>query len=384
MRIAYCTNVRLPSERAHGHQIAQVCDALVHLGHSVQLFAPYRDNVVSEDYWGYYGAEKSVELTYLGKTDFIKAWWAPGPLGLWSMNAVLRSEYRRHITKDAFDLAYTRSPALLPPLIAAGVPTILELHQLPNRQRSTFVQHCNQITCTACLTNAMRDELVQWGVEPTRLAVEGDAVDVSRFANLPTIEEARQQFGLATDRPVVGYIGRLKTLGMEKGVKYILESVAALKNSHPHFAFIVGGPESDTTEYKEMAESLGLTAEDVLFTGAIPATQVPAALAACDVLAMPFPDFPHYRHHMSPLKMFEYMAANRPLITSDLPTVRDVLSEENAVFCEPGSTDSFAQTLQWIASHPEESAARTKQAYDLVHTRYSWEQRMERVLAHAA
>ena len=56
MRIAYCTNVRLPSERAHGHQVAQVCDALAHLGHDVTIFAPYRDNEVTEDYWMYYGA----------------------------------------------------------------------------------------------------------------------------------------------------------------------------------------------------------------------------------------------------------------------------------------------------------------------------------------
>lgn len=42
MRIAYCTNIRLPSERAHGHQVAAVCDALVKLGHDVTIFAPFR------------------------------------------------------------------------------------------------------------------------------------------------------------------------------------------------------------------------------------------------------------------------------------------------------------------------------------------------------
>lgn len=62
MKIAYCTNVRLPTERAHGRQIASVCDALGILGHEVQIFAPYRRNLVKESYREYYSAHKKVEL----------------------------------------------------------------------------------------------------------------------------------------------------------------------------------------------------------------------------------------------------------------------------------------------------------------------------------
>ena len=112
--------------------------------------------------------------------------------------------------------------------------------------------------------------------------------------------------------------------------------------------------------------------------------RVPVALAACDVLAMPFPDFPHYRLHMSPLKMFEYMAAGKPIITSDLPTVRDVLSEETAVFCVPGDTASLTQALTWGAAHAAEARERGERARKLVQERYTWEKRMGRILACAS
>jgi glycosyltransferase involved in cell wall biosynthesis len=182
--------------------------------------------------------------------------------------------------------------------------------------------------------------------------------------------------GVTTKRVVLGYVGRLKTLGMEKGVETVLQAV---KKDSRFFALIVGGPASDLSFYKERAAALGLGTEDVLFTGEVPAKDVPAAIAACDIAVMPFPDLPHYRLHMSPLKMFEYMAAGRPIVTSDLPTIRDVLSEDTAWFFRPGDTDDFLRAAREVAGHPDRAAARTKAATELV-KKHTWEERMKRVL----
>ena len=380
MRIAYCTNVRLPSERAHGHQIAQVCDALVHLGHDVTVFAPFRKNVVKQDYWTYYGASKKVKLTHVGSFDAIASWWTPGVIGLLTMNLMLRRRLRKILKNSKFNLLYTRTPALLRPMLKAGIPVILELHQLPRRGKRKFVRSCNRCVRVACLTSSMRDTLIAWGVDPKRVIAEGDAVDLNRFKNLPPKTKAGARFDLVTDRLVVGYVGRLKTLGMDKGVAVLLQALKELQPKKKFFGFIVGGPKADEVEYVKMAAKLGLSAQDVVFTGEIPAADVPVSLAACDILAMPFPDFPHYRHHMSPLKMFEYMAAGRPLLTSDLPTVRDVLSEDTAIFCKPGDVKSLVKSLQWIADHPKEAQTRAKRAKELV-KKHSWEERMERILA---
>lgn len=381
MRIAYCTNVRLPSERAHGHQIAQVCDALAAIGHSVEIFAPYRKNVVTQDYHAYYGADKRVLIHHLGSFDPIGSP-LPGVTKLWTLNALLRRLLTQNIQKGQFDLMYTRSPALLPALLHIGTPVVLELHQLPRLHRRTLVKCFNRCARVACLTSAMRETLIQWGVDEERVVAEGDAVDLKRFAKPPSREEARQSIGLKTDKLVVGYVGRLKTLGMEKGVGIMLDAFASLKDDGRFMGLIVGGPADDQAEYEAQAKRLGLGSDQVMFTGEVDARTVPAMLAACDVLAMPFPDLPHYRHHMSPLKMFEYMAADRPLVTSDLPTVRDVLSETNAVFCEPGSVESFAESLRWIADNREDAAKRSKAALELV-KHHTWEERMRRVLKDA-
>lgn len=375
MKIVYATNVRIPSERAHGRQIAHVCRALWNLKHDLEVVAPYRENVVEQDFWTYEHLSRDIKLTYVGKTDYIKKRW-PGIVKLWAMNRMLRREMPAIIKDREPDVVYTRSPALLPALIKTGVPVVLELHSLPRFGRRAFVEDCNGCARVACLTSPMRDVLLTWGVKKERLMVEGDAVDLDRFENLPSQAKARSKWNLKTDRIVVGYVGRLTTLGQEKGVATVLEGLARDKR---FFGFIVGGPEEDKKRYEKMAAKLGLTEDDVLFTGEIQAADVPASLCACDILAMPFPDLPHYRTHMSPLKMFEYMAADRPLVTSDLPTVRDVLSEKTAVFSEPGSTESFVKALAWIHDHPENAKERAAAAAALVR-HHTWQERMARIL----
>ncbi len=379
MKIAYCTNVRLPSERAHGHQIAQVCDALVALHHDVTIFAPFRKNIVREDYWTYFGASKDVKVRYLGGFDPIASKFLPGVAGLLTLNAMLRQSLESELRHEQFDLLYTRSPALLPTLLKTGTPVILELHQLPNRSKRSFVKQCMQCRLVSCLTSPMRDALLEWGVPAEKMIVAGDAVDLARFTHMPSKESARAKWKIQTERIVVGYIGRLRTLGMEKGVMPLLDALKDLSDDHQFFGFIVGGPDDDRKEYEEAATNHRLGPTDVLFTGEIPASEIPLALAACDIVAMPFPDYPHYRLHMSPLKMFEYMASGKPIVASDLPTIRDVLGHETAVLCKAGDVSSLVTALRWIAEHPDEAKERAERAKELV-KEHTWEKRMERIL----
>ena len=382
MRIAYCAHVRLPSERAHGHQIAHVCDALAKLGHDVTLFAPMRRSAIEQDYHTYYGAEKAVQVTYLPSFDQHTLPIGKGFIGLFLSNISLRRAFRKALAGVQFDLLYTRSPVLLPPLLSSGIPVLLELHQLPRHNQKAFVRLCNRCRSVACLTSPMRGELLQLGVDASKLLVEGDAVNLFEFQGMPSASEARKHIGFQTNRMVVGYVGRLKTLEMEKGVAELLNALSMAKAERLFFGLVVGGPEQDKKQYEAMAASLKLTADDVRFTGEVPAAAVPTALAACDVLVMPFPDKPHYRKYMSPLKMFEYMASGKPIVTSDLPPVRDVLSEKAAVFCEPGNADSLLRALRFIIANPDDAADRAHAASALVQE-HSWEKRMERILASA-
>lgn len=382
MRIAYVSNVRIPTERAHGHQIAQVADAMTQMGHSVTLFAPCRKNTVKDDYWTYYGADRRVQLTYVGSYDFISSPFFPGPLGLFAMNTMLRKKLRPLLTGN-FDLLYTRTPALLTALLATGIPTVVELHTLPRWGRQGFVTACNKCVRVVCLTTPMRDELVQWGVEAGKVLVEGDAVRLEQFSSGLSSSQAHAAFEVHEDTFAIGYAGQLQSMGLSKGVQELLDSLKVLVGRGVSFsALIAGGPDSARKRFQSQLSPVAK--EHIRFMGHLEHGRIPLFLQACDVLVYPAPksDHPFYMRDTSPMKLFEYMASQKPIVAADLPTVREILSEDAAVFCEPGNPESLADALSWVMWHPEEAKTKAKQAYELVQER-TWEQRMRRILASA-
>lgn len=381
MRIAYIGHSRFPTEKAHGHQIAQVCDALTSLGHRVTLVIPTIRNPLKPDQSRtYYGLRAEITVEVLSHPD---PWtWSVFP-GRFKHHVTLllyRRALARFLSNASFDLLYARSPLVLRPLLASGIPVVLELHELPRIGRASFVSHANRCAVVVALTRALRDRLIALGVRSDRCIVEGDGVDLRLFRSLPQASEAKRRFNLPDGCSIIAYVGRLNTVDQAKGVDELLEALRGLlRDSLPVHGFIVGGPKEDQEFYRKRSQALGI-ASQCTFAGPVPRTEVPAVLAACDVLAMPFPDTPHYRQNMSPLKMFEYMAAGKPIVTSDLPTVRDVLDERSAYFCVPGDARSLQEVLREVLEHPEEASARAKNALALSE-RYDWGKRMERILA---
>jgi glycosyltransferase involved in cell wall biosynthesis len=122
----------------------------------------------------------------------------------------------------------------------------------------------------------------------------------------------------------------------------------------------------------------GKKEEGIEFLGHQPQRELKRFYAAADVLLMPFPHTEHYAFFMSPLKMFEYMMSGIPMIVTELPSVRDILSEREAVFAKPGDVSSLADAITSIIQHPQESRARADAAKQLS-TRYTWMERATRI-----
>lgn len=368
MKIAYCTNVRLPSERAHGHQVAAVCDALVQLGHDVTIVTPFRHNIINDDYWSYHKADRRVKVEHLGSFDPIDRWWIPKLMQLPILNMLFQWAMSRELRASSFELVYTRTPALLSTLLHKNIPVILELHTLPNRGRSLFVRQCNRCVLIVCLTTPMKEELVRWGVDADRIIVEPDAVKNEQLSSIssPT---------LATTF-TVGYAGSLVTMGLHKGVSLIAEAVDLLRAQGVSIAKkIAGGPafimQKMQSADKHPEEYVGLLNQDQLKT----------MYTSCDVLVYPAPktNHPYFMRDTSPLKLFEYMAAERPIIAADIPPIHDILDQSTAYFFEPGNSEDLARVIGHIMVHPDEAAEKARLARKRVEY-YTWDKRMERIL----
>ncbi len=379
MHIAYCAALRLPSERAYGHQVAAVCQALLKLGHEIEVLVPERVNPITEDFWSYYGADRKIALHQLRAFDGIASRWTPGLLGLHLHTRSFRRQLHEYLRMHKYELLYTRTPALLGTLLSSGQPVMIELHTLPRLGRRRFVQQCNQCVRVICLTTPMKDELQRWGVQQNKLTVEGDAVDVAAFENLPLPAAVREQWNIPADSSVIGYAGSLATMGLSKGVDQIVEAVLSLDASVR--ALIAGGP-------PEAAHALrGLVAvhggeKRVEVLGPVSREDVKSVYAASDILVYPAPtsDAVYFRRDTSPLKVFEYMAARRPIIAAAIPPIRDILDETVALLYQPGDVRHLQNQIAYALAHPDDMQRMADRAYDRVKD-HTWTKRMQRILS---
>ena len=209
--------------------------------------------------------------------------------------------------------------------------------------------------------------------------VAHDGVRAARFAAMPDREAARATLGWPADACIVGYMGQLHTMGMDKGVALLLDAVAQVPGAS---LGLVGGPEAMAESLRQRWLDSGRAANEFLYAGQVAPQEVPRCLSAFDICAMPFPRTRHFERYMSPLKLFEYMAARRAILASDLPSVREILrDQETALLVPPSDMLALAAAVTAL----QDAALRQRladAAYAEVMAHYTWAQRARMIRQH--
>jgi glycosyltransferase involved in cell wall biosynthesis len=395
MRIIYVANARLPTEKAHGYQIVSMCEAFAQQGAEVELAYPRRHQVDPSlrgvsiyDYYGVPAVFRSRELAGLDVTQ----WSGVLPAPVMTAACLVRSytwawHASRALTSQPIpDIFYTRDPAIALFLARRRAPVIFESHMVPRRfQRVVFRRLARErsLLMTSALTGFIREGLLNLGFRPDRVMVHPDAVDARRFQDLPDIRSSRRALGLDLDGPIVGYVGRFTALGLEKGIAQLIDAVAAIRRDTrlDPVLLCVGGPADVIPEYRRQAEARGLPERALHLVDRVPPSEVPLWIRACDVVTIPWGWNQFSAYFTSPLKLFEYLAAGLPIVASDLPALREVLTDgENAVLVSPGKPEALAAGLLRVLTDAE---LRRTLAANALQTakRHTWNGRAASILA---
>jgi glycosyltransferase involved in cell wall biosynthesis len=177
-------------------------------------------------------------------------------------------------------------------------------------------------------------------------------------------------------RPVVAYAGHLYPW---KGVDVLIEALADLPEVD---ALIVGGHEKepDLPRLKALADRHGI-ASRVTFTGFVDPPGVQSLLSRASVVVLPNPASAISNRFTSPLKLFEYMASGRPIVASDLPAIREVVTPDvHAVLVQPGSAADLSAGIRRVLSDPAFAAGIAQAAAAAVRD-FTWDRRAERLEA---
>lgn len=181
-------------------------------------------------------------------------------------------------------------------------------------------------------------------------------------------EDIISKFALKNKKLVV-YTGNFITYqGVDLLVRGFSEFVRSDDDESVCLLLVGGGDETERRfqEVRDLAKSLGV-GERVIMTGNQPLSLMPEFMELADVLASPRTEGDN-----TPLKIYSYMAADKPLLATDLFTHTQVLSEETAFLFKP-EPKSLASALKEILSSPELARKKSLAAKDLAEKKFSRE-----------
>lgn len=370
MKIAVVAASAIPSSRANSIQVMKVSQALLQNGHEPRLYVPGNRKTPWNELKTRYGLLLEFPI------QWIPAW---KPLRYLDFTLLTLLNARFH----GADLIYTRMPQVALTAVRCGIPSILELHEVPSgRYGLKFVQsflHARQkkmlVFITRSLQTLVEDQLGEKLVENTAV-VAPDGVDLERYSGHPGPAEARARLGLPEQFTAL-YSG---SFYQGRGMQLLFDLAGQL----PEVQFLwVGGCPDEVEGWRSKLSAAGI--QNVILTGFVDNNKIALYQAAADLLMMPYSrkiagsSGGNISEVTSPMKLFEYLASGRPILSADLPVLHEVLNSSNTVFCAPDDLAAWRSTIQALIKNPERRAQLASRAKtDAVE--YSWQNRMAKVI----
>ena len=386
MRVRYFVDTRFPIERANGVQTMATCHALALRGHDVQLLAReapsrlQRFGEASADAFAFYGwpVTPKLHIEYVATDASI---------------ALRRAQYlfaavRRALAGPA-DVMMTRDLGLAALLLRvprpARPPVVYESHGISPIVRAEMASLLGKPELTppaSTLARLDRRERFVWRKADAYVTITGALQDELRERYGPrdrvfVVPDGARMIdapAMPAGPPTAGYAGHLYPW---KGVDVF---VRALAKAPAVRGLIVGGHpgEPDLARVQALVKALRLD-DRVRITGLIPPADVAARLAEATMLVLPNPSSATSERYTSPLKLFEYLALARPIVASDLPAIREILTgEKTALLIPAGDPDALASAMSRLAEDPA-LANRLAAASRALAADYTWVRRAERL-----
>jgi len=375
MRIVFPTLSRFPSSEAPAVQVANMAQAFAELGHEVRLVVPAGEASATptpptpdaiEDLFGF---RPAFTVTTLSRR-------------------IHRGQSYLHAARIASlahpertDLVFSRNlRACLAPALR-GVPTVFEAHTLTSltgwQDRWTLrrLQRAPGFRGIVAISQLLADDLAsELGIPTDRILVAHDAVRIDAAASPRSAARASE------DRMSVGYTG---SMFPGRGVELLVSLAERDSRVELH---LVGEPEAVARRWMELAPTAAHEGR-VIIHGRVSPARARELQRGFDVLAAPFAkrvltdSGVDSSRWMSPMKVFEYMASGRPIVTSDLPVLREVLRPGvDALMIAPENIDSLLDAIGRLADDHALGERLATSALERVQSEFTWSIRARRVL----
>jgi len=211
-----------------------------------------------------------------------------------------------------------------------------------------------------------------YAVPQTKVFAVNNGTNPSKYYPVP-IREARQKIGVDPQRQVIGFIGGCYP---HHGIQYLINAAPFILADFPEIQFIVAGDGAMLNQWKELAKTSDVY-KDFLFPGNVPLELAPYYINSFDICVSPW----DINLVGSPMKLFDYMACGRPIVSSPVYGVKEILELHDAgLTVDVRNPNEFADAIKTLLNSPNLCSDMGQKARKLVLSQFTWEHTSRRII----
>lgn len=359
----YVHHVNVRERSANTIQVARMCDAFARAGANVTLWHPayHAAPLLPEARWrDAYGVGASFRARALPGTAREVGRLRP----LVKLQSYARITAELFAAETVFTRCFTAAHyfATALRLTRRGPGLVFEAHDLPTS--AARARALSRVDGVVAITQRLAEDIAVRAA-PKRTLVAPDGVPAAWLEDALTREQARAQVALEGDHRLVVYTGRL-----HPGTAQLLADVGRRLAGRARVVAVGMG-----------AEAIHVPEDHLTVRGPVSAAETRALQHAADVLIAPYTRELPWARYTSPIKLFEYMAAGRPVVASHLPVLDEVLRhDDNALLVALDDARALADGVRALLDAPERAERIARRAHADA-AQYTWEARAARLLA---
>jgi len=367
MRIVYISDSAIPSSSPNSVHVMKMCQALAELGHTVTLEAKNTTACLKDvrDIHAFYAVRNSFKVNIFPRIAFKGS------------GAFCNASLTWRLPWISADLIYTRSITAAFLLLLYGKAVVFEVHEpyegkAPRiRNMFRYIINHSRLVKLVVISQALKEYyLSNFRRSEDLILVSHDGADPFPSAE-PILKGGEFK---------IGYVGSLYS---GKGMEILIPLAAACPEVKFH---VVGGNKGQIDENKLKAKGIN----NLVFHGFKSQQELPSYIASFDAVIAPYTSTVIVSEKagannlalwMSPLKIFEYMSAGKPIVTSDLPVIREILTDgDTALLCNPSSLEAWERAVTALSKDTALRHKLSKNSLILFTEKYTWKKRAEQIL----
>jgi glycosyltransferase involved in cell wall biosynthesis len=271
----------------------------------------------------------------------------------------------------------------IPHIVEADSPAAYEVrHFYPEHLRHPDLMECIELKMIQhadrafCVSNQLKSHFVSRGIDEEKICVITNGVDVSRFNPEIPCRFVQEKYHLQK-KTVIGFVG---SFHYWHGVENLMRLIDAIISSDSSIVFMMvghgGALKSDLDRFIKEKKF-----EDRVFcTGFVPHKEVPAYINAMDIVVAPYPPLEFF--YYSPVKIYEYLACGKPVVTTRIGQIAELIENRKTGFlCEPDDTKALIEAVRGLIRNREMRAAVGRKAAQFISRNHTWKHKARQLSA---